>query len=106
MFSDDTEIDNMKNWCENPAEFWSYRVTRYVKRHTIFDLSAMCLPIPPYVAFKYYLCRSQNAKKRDHPRQNRMLHQDAPAAQLKIMVVPLSGGGFLSRLRRNEEMRV
>ena len=93
MFSDDTGIDNMNNQCENPAEFRSCWVTKYVKKITIFDPSAMCLPIPLSVAFKYYLCRSKNAKKRDHPRQNRMLHQDAPAAHLQTE--DFCGGGFL-----------
>ena len=65
----------------------------------------MCLPIPPYVAFKYYLCGLQNAKKRDHPRQNRLLHRDAPAAHVPIQVSRLSGGGFLIHVRRNEEIR-
>ena len=85
MFSDGTGIDNMKNQCENPAAFRTRLATKYVKRQTIFALGAMCLPMPLSVAFKYYLRRSQYVKKRDHPRQNRMLHRDAPAAHLLIM---------------------
>ena len=96
MSSDDTGIDNMKNLCENSAEFRSYWVTKYVREQTIFDLGAMCLPIPPYVAFKYYLCGSRNAKKRDHPRQNRMLHRDAPAAHLLIKISDSAVAVFFS----------
>ena len=41
MISDDTDIDNMKNRCENPAEIPSCLVTIYVQKVIIFVLVAM-----------------------------------------------------------------
>ena len=95
MISDDTDIDNMKNQCENPAEIPSCLVTIYVQKVIIFVLVAMWLPIPPYVAFWYYLCMTQNAKQRSNPHQNRMLHQDAPGAHLQLQIFDSAVVGFL-----------
>ena len=71
----------------------------------IFDLTAMCLPMPLSVAGRYYLCRSQTQFQRTFRRQNRMKRIEAQGVHLEIMVYRLSGGGFLFRLRRNEEIR-
>ena len=106
MISELIGIDNMKNCCEKPAEIRSCLVQRYVKKQSNFDLGAMCLPIPPCGAFKYYLCGSPNAFRRFFPIQNRMKRIEAQGAHLLIHDYRLSGGGFLFRVRRNEEIRV
>ena len=50
MFSDDTGIDNMNNQCENPAEFRSCWVTKYVKKirsliQALCDFPYRCLSL-------------------------------------------------------------
>ena len=105
MSSDDTVIDNMKTRCENPTKLRSCLVTKYAQKVILFALGAMCLPLPPYVAFKYYLEMRQFAVQCSNPRQNRMMHQDAPAVHLQKTVFSLSGGGFLICVRRIDKIR-
>ena len=54
---------------------------------------------------KYYLEMMQNAIQRDHPRKNRTVRTAAQAMQRLIQLYRLSGGGFLTSVRRNEEIR-
>ena len=54
---------------------------------------------------KYYLVMTQNAIQCDHPRNNRTLRTTAQDVQRLIRVRRLSGGGFLTSVRRKEEIR-
>ena len=48
---------------------------------------------------------TQNAIQCDHPRNNRTLRTTAQDVQRLIRVRRLSGGGFLTRVRRFDELR-
>ena len=50
-------------------------------------------------------CRIQNPIYNKKPHQNRMKRTGAQRAHLLIQDYRLSGGGFLFRVRRNEETR-
>ena len=47
----------------------------------------------------------QFAVQCSNPRQNRMMHQDAPAVHLQKTVFSLSGGGFLIPVQRIDKIR-
>ena len=46
----------------------------------------------------------QNAIQRNHPQKNRTVRTAAQAMQRLIQLYRLSGGGFLTSVRRNEEI--